>query len=310
MTTGILLLTFGSAITSDDVPEYLQSVRGGRPVSDDVVAEFRRRYDVIGRSPLIDITLQQAAALQALLDREEGPNAMRVAVGMLHSAPRVSEAVDELADAGIRSVVCVVLAPQYSPIILAGYERAVEAARAAHPDVTFRLSGAWHLSDGWIESLAKRVKSALVSLDAETPQWIPVIFTAHSLPRVVVDRDPGYIDQLRETASAVAERAGLDASRWQFAYQSAGHTPEEWLTPDVKDLLPALRDEGHDAVLIVPVQFLTDHLEILYDIDVAAGDEARSLGITMHRIEMPNTSPAFIRALSDVVRRELAPVAD
>lgn len=310
MTVGVLLLTFGSAVTSEDVPAYLRSVRGGRDVSEEVLAEFRRRYDVIGRSPLIDITLRQAAALQELLYREDGTGAMRVAVGMLHSAPRVSDAVDELVAAGVSSVICVVLAPQYSPIILAGYERAVEAARVAHPSVTFRLTGAWHVSDGWLESLAERVKSALAQLDEQTRDHIPVIFTAHSLPRPVVDRDPGYIEQLRETAAAVASRAHLDAARWQFAYQSAGHTPEEWLKPDVKDLLPALRSTGHDAVLIVPVQFLADHLEILYDIDVAAAEEASALGMTMHRIQMPNTSPPFIHALSDVVHRELAAVAD
>jgi ferrochelatase len=129
---------------------------------------------------------------------------------------------------------------------------------------------------------------------------VPVLFTAHSLPKAVVDRDPGYLDQIAETIDAVVERTGLDRGRWQFAYQSAGHSPEEWLKPDLKDLLPGLRGAGHRSVLVVPVQFLADHLEILYDIDIAAREEAEEAGLTFHRIELMNTSPAFIRALADV----------
>ena len=119
-----------------------------------------------------------------------------------------------------------------------------------------------------------------------------------------VDRDPGYITQLRETAAAIATTLGLADGRWSFAYQSAGHTPEEWLTPDVKDLFPAFRDAGITEVLVVPLQFLADHLEILYDIDIAANEEAVEAGITMHRIALPNTQPAFIAALAAVVARE------
>lgn len=301
---GVLMLTFGSAVTSADVTQYLRSVRGGREPSAEVVDEFRMRYDVIGRSPLIDITLAQATALQDLLDRENGAGAFVVRAGMQHSEPRIAVAVDELVALGARTVVGVVLAPQYSPIILAGYERAADAARKKHPELDLRIAGAWHAMPAWIDSLSERLQAALDSLPSDAA-GVPVIFTAHSLPRAVVDRDPGYIDQLRETAAAVAARTGLDSARWQFAYQSAGHTPEPWLTPDVKDLLPGLRDRGVATVLVVPVQFLADHLEILYDIDVAAVQEARSLGIEMRRIEMPNASPELIAALNAVVQREL-----
>jgi ferrochelatase len=119
-----------------------------------------------------------------------------------------------------------------------------------------------------------------------------------------VERDPGYITQLHDTATAIATRLGLDAERWSFAYQSAGHTPEEWLTPDVKDLFPGFRTTGITEILVVPLQFLADHLEILYDIDIAAGEEATAAGITMHRIALPNTQPTFIRALEAVIERE------
>lgn len=303
--TGVLLLTFGSAVTSADVPAYLSSVRGGREASPELVAEFRRRYDVIGRSPLIDITLAQAAALQELLDGQDGRGTFAVRAGMLHSDPRVPTAIDDLIGLGASRVIGIVLAPQYSPIILAGYERAANAAREAHAELDLRLAGAWHTVPEWVDSLALRLQEAL---HASGPSGtdMPVIFTAHSLPESVVDRDPAYIDQLRDTAAAVAAGAGLAPKQWQFAYQSAGHTPEPWLAPDVKDLLPALHERGVRTVLVAPVQFLADHLEILYDIDVAAVDEARSLGIEMRRIAMPNASFELISALSAVVHREMA----
>ena len=302
--TGVLLLTFGSAVTSADVPAYLSSVRGGREVPADVLAEFQRRYDVIGRSPLIDITLAQAAALQSLLDDEAGRDAFVVRAAMLHSEPRVTGVIDALVAGGVHDMIGVVLAPQYSALILAGYERAVTPARAAHPDIDLRIAGAWHTLPEWIDSLSVRLAAELDRLPDRRD--VPVIFTAHSLPKAVVERDPAYIDQLRATAAAVAERVGLARNEWLFAYQSAGHTPEPWLTPDVKDLLPGLHDTGARGVLIAPVQFLADHLEILYDIDVAAGDEARELGMELHRVPMPNTSPELIRALAAVVHRELA----
>ena len=301
---GVVLATFGSAVTADDVPAYLASVRGGREVPADLIDEFRRRYDLIVRSPLIDITEAQGRALQTLLDTADRASGARVVVGMLHSAPSLPDALDLLDADGIRRTVVIVLAPQYSPIILAGYERTVATWSGAHPDVDIHIAGAWHLLPAWIDALSERVTEAMGRLDPEVRDRIPIVFTAHSLPRSVVDRDPGYIDQLRATAAAVAARLHLDTGRWQFAYQSAGHTPEEWLTPDVKDLFPAFRDRGITEVLVVPLQFLADHLEILYDIDIAAGEEAAAAGVTMHRIELPNTQPAFIRALAAVVERE------
>ena len=301
---GVVLATFGSAVTAEDVPAYLTSVRGGREVPEDLIEEFRRRYDLIGRSPLIDITEAQCAALQSFLDTDRPAHPTRVVAGMLHSEPSLTGALDALAADGTPRIIVIALAPQYSPIILAGYERTVAAWRAEHPKVDVQIAGAWHLMPEWIDTLAERVQEALARLEPQVRNRVPIIFTAHSLPRPVVDRDPGYIIQLHETAAAVASRLGLGDDRWSFAYQSAGHTPEEWLTPDVKDLFPGFRSEGITEILVVPLQFLADHLEILYDIDIAAGEEATEAGITMHRIELPNTQPAFIRALAAVVERE------
>jgi protoporphyrin/coproporphyrin ferrochelatase len=301
--TGVLLMTFGSAQTAEEVPGYLRSVRGGGDPDPAVVAEFQRRYEIVGWSPLVRITLEQGDALQRELDRAHGPGRFAVAVGMLHSDPRIDEALRSLARAGAARLIGIVLSPQYSPIIMGGYDRALAAAaRRELPGVEVRVAGPWHTAPSFVDELAGRVGQALERF-AE-PDRVPIIFTAHSLPRPVVDRDRGYIDQLVETIDLVAGRAGLVPERWRFAYQSAGHTPEEWLKPDLKDLLPGLRDAGHEDVLVVPVQFLADHLEILYDIDVAAREEAEEAGLRFHRIDLPNTSPVFIRALAEVVERE------
>ena len=304
---GVLLMTFGSPATLNDLPVYLASVRGGHPASEEVVQEFRRRYALIGGSPLLARTRAQAAAMQERLNATAVPGQrFVVAAGMRHAPPFIADALQELVTAGARRVVAVIMSPQYSPIIMGGYHRAVDAARARLPkDVDITVAGAWHRHPLFLDALWLRVAEALAALPAEVRETVPIILTAHSLPQSVVDREPQYLDQIRETVHAVVERAGLAPDRWQFAYQSAGHTPEEWLKPDFKDLLPDLAAAGHRHVLFVPTQFLADHLEILYDIDVAAKQEAEANGIAFHRIESLNCSPLFIDALADIARAEL-----
>jgi ferrochelatase len=255
----------------------------------------------------VDITRAQGTDLQRALDQAHGSGRFRVEVGMLHSEPRAGDALKSLVEAGCDHVLGVVLAPQFSPIILSGYRRLLdEAAVDQSGRVGLRLAGAWWDLPGFIDSLADRVGSALDDFGPAERERVPVIFTAHSVPLPVVERDPDYIRQLTATAEAIASRLGLSSDRWQFAYQSAGHTPEDWLKPDLLDVLPKLRDQDHRDVLIAPLQFCADHLEVLYDLDVAARQQAEQAGIRYHRIEMPNTSPSFIRALRDVVDRELA----
>ncbi len=308
-TVGVLLMTFGSAVTSADVPAYLSSVRGGREPSAELVIEFARRFDVIGRSPLLDITAAQAAALERLLNTRSGEHSFAVAAGMLHSEPRIAVSLRRLVDGGADRVIAIVLAPQYSPLILTGYERALQAAVAeVAPTIPVRSAGAWHTVTPWIDSLAGRIDEALRGFEPEARDRVAIVFTAHSLPRPVVVRDPGYMLQIDETIAAVAGRLGLGRERWTFAFQSAGHTSEEWLKPDLTEVLPGLRDAGATAVLVVPVQFVSDHLEILYDIDVAAAEQAHDAGLRFHRIAMPNTDPSFIDSLAAVVDREISAV--
>lgn len=305
---GVLLMTYGSPSSLDDVPRYLTAVRNGRAPDPELVAEFTRRYRVIGGSPLVEITAAQADALEARL----GGQAV-VRAGMRFSDPSIEQALSDLAGEGIDRVVAIILSPQYSPLIMGGYHRAVGAAQSALGDraPVVEIAGAWYREPAFVAALAERIQEALDRIPAAERPTVPVLLTAHSLPRRVADEEPDYLAQLTETAEAVAARAGLDRERWQFCWQSAGHEPGEWMKPDFADLMPALRNAGHRSVLVAPVQFLADHLEILYDVDVGARDQAEEAGLRYSRIRSLNTSPRFIDALASVARAGLAqaPVA-
>ena len=300
---GVLLMTYGSpADDLHDLPAYLAAVRGGREPSDDLIAEFGRRYELIGGSPLIPITRAQAAAVEARL-RTEGVDASAT-VGMRFSAPSIVDGLAELIALGCTEVSAIVMSPQYSEMLMSGYRRAIEeAVEAMGPAApTVRLAPAWYREPAFVASVGERIRDALATMSATTP----VLLTAHSLPRRVAEAEPAYLEQLRETAEQVASAAGITSDRWHFCWQSAGHEPGEWMTPDFSDLLPRLRDAGHTAVLVAPIQFLADHLEILYDVDIGARQQAEAAGMRFARIESLNVSPTFISALAAIARRTLA----
>jgi protoporphyrin/coproporphyrin ferrochelatase len=301
---GALLMTYGSpdSLELPDVRRYLARVRGGREPDDALATEFTRRYQVIGGSPLIEITRAQAGALEARLG-------WPVAVGMRFSDPGVEAGLTELRDRGVDSVAAIILSPQYSPMLMSGYGRAIDEAWAAigtdAPEV--RVAGAWHLEPDFVAAVGRRIREGLAALAGTTgdPSSIAVLLTAHSLPRRVADQEPGYLDQLRASADAIAAAADLGEDDWQFCWQSAGHEPGEWMKPDFADLMPRLAAAGKRAVLVAPVQFLTDHLEILYDIDVGAREQAERSGLEFARIESLNLEPGFIDALASVARSTL-----
>jgi ferrochelatase len=299
MKTGVVLMTYGSPRDLDDVGAYMTRVRGGRQPDADLLQEFRRRYEVIGLSPLIAITQSQASELEKALGAE-----FAVAAGMRFSEPPIDDAVAQLTTRGAQRILGVILSPQYSPTLMGGYGRALDAAAAGLPT---RTVGAWHLNPAFVDVLASRIRGSLAQLDDAQRSRVPVLLTAHSLPKRVVDSEPDYVEQLKATAHAVALAADLPAEQWRCVYQSAGHTPEEWLKPDLLDILPDLARDGHTAVIVAPVQFLADHLETLFDIDVAGREQAAEAGITTFvRVDAPNADPDFIDALRDVVLGELA----
>lgn len=293
---GVLLMTYGSpADDLHDLAGYLAAVRGGRAAPDELVTEFRRRYEVIGGSPLIPITRSQAQALERLLS-VRGVDA-RATVGMRFSEPSIAIGMRELADAGCDEVAGIVMSPQYSAMLMSGYQRALDAAATSLGERAprIRLAPAWYGNPRFVAAVAQRIREGL----RQVPDGAPVLLTAHSLPRRVADAEPGYLAQLRETAELVAAAAGL-GERWHFCWQSAGHEPGEWMKPDFADLVPELRDAGHTALLVAPIQFLADHLEILYDVDIGAREQAETAGMRFARIESLNVMPEFIEALADV----------
>jgi ferrochelatase len=278
----VVLMAYGSPSSPEDVRPYLEDIRG-RPVSDQAVAELAERYRRIGgRSPLDEVTEAQRAALA----RELG---LPVFVGMKHWRPRIGEAVDAALAGGASRVIGVVLAPHYSRLSVGQYRERLEEALAGRAELVVVES--WHDEPAFVQVLAERVRG--------TDAW--VVFTAHSLPeRTLTDGDP-YREQLLETSRLVAERAELE--RWSFAFQSASATGEPWLGPDVLEELERLANAGVRKVLLGPVGFVSDHLEILWDLDVEARERADELGLELARIESLNDDPRFIRALAGIVRR-------
>jgi len=302
---GVLLMTYGSptSLEREDIRAYLTSVRGGRAPEDSLVDEFTRRYRVIGGSPLIQITQRQAEALGRRLDWPS-------AAGMRFSQPSIETSLRALARAGANPVAAIVLSPQYSPMLMGGYARAIEAARTAigsqAPDV--RLAGAWHTEPGFVAALAARIGEGLEGFDDSERDSVPVLLTAHSLPLRVAEQEPDYLDELEATATAVAAAAGLSRERWRFCWQSAGHEPGEWMKPDFADLMPLLAAEGYRSVLVAPVQFLADHLEILYDVEIGAREQAELAGLAFARIRSLNDDQTLIDALASVARTTLASI--
>jgi ferrochelatase len=295
-------MTYGSpaSLERGDIRTYLARVRGGREPDPELVDEFTRRYQVIGGSPLIEITRAQAAALGESLG-------WPVEVGMRFSEPSITCGIRALAGRGVERVAAIILSPQFSPLLMGGYAKAIDTARdemgGLAPQV--EVAGAWHDEPAFVAALADRVCAGLGALADEERDAVAVLMTAHSLPRRVAEQEPIYLEQLRDTAQAVAARAGIAADRWQFCWQSAGHEPGEWMKPDFADLMPTLAAAGRRSVLVAPVQFLADHLEILYDVDVGAREQARLHGLTFRRIASLNADRGLIDALSGVARRTI-----
>jgi len=273
------------------MPEYLKVVRGGRPPSPELIEEMTHNYTAIGgRSPLTDITLAQADALSKRL----GPD-VPVAVGMRNWHPYISAAMSELAARGVDRIIGLPLAPQFSTLSVQKY---MDAATAALPaGVAFEPVRTFHSHPLLLQAFAERVREADPRAD-ET-----IVFTAHSLPKRVIDAGDVYATEVAETARGVAGLAGI--AKYDVAYQSAGRTPEPWIGPDLSEYIAGRTAQGSRAFLVVPVGFVCDHTEILFDIDIQAARAARDAGAALRRIESLNTSRTFISALEAIVRTML-----
>jgi ferrochelatase len=265
------------------------------------VEQLRRRYEIVGgRTPLLEITNGVRDALERELNASPFGARSRVYVGMKHWHPFIGDIVPGIVKDGVSELVAVALAPHYSRMSIGGYQTAVETAIGAlGRPVPVRFVRNWHLNAGFIELIAQRVLESLMQWPEPTRAQVTTLFSAHSLPERIREWGDPYEQQLLESCHAVAKRAGID--NWRFAFQSAGETDEKWLGPDICDVLEKSHSDGTRHVLSVPIGFVSDHLEILYDIDYEAKSRADALGMTLRRTRMPNVDPAFIKVLASVV---------
>jgi len=297
---GVLVMSYGTPASLDEIESYYTHIRRGNPPTPEMLADLTGRYEAIvgGVFPLRENTDAQVAGLQAALERIE-PGRYICYQGLKHAQPYIEDGVARMAADGIREAVGIVLAPHYSTMSVGSYiKRARESAE--QQGIRMRFVEEYHLHPKLISALTDRIRAGLAKFGDETPVGdIKVLFSAHSLPERILEMGDPYPQQLLATSAAIAEAAGV--TNWQFTWQSAGRTREPWLGPDILDTLQEVRTAGAERVLIAPIGFVSDHLEVLYDIDIEAKDVAAKLGMQLERIEMLNTDPLYMETLAESV---------
>lgn len=301
-TTGVLLMAYGAAQSLEEIGPYLLDIRGGRPVSQELIDEVQERYRAMGgKSPLLSITKDQALALQKKL-----PQA-KVFIGMRHWHPYIKDTVAQMAQEGFKKITALCLTPYYSKLSVEAYRSKLnEAINNLKPRPQIRLIERWHTQPLLIEAFAEKLRAALMKFPSKNKSEVAVIFSAHSLPQKILEWKDPYPGELLETARLVAQHAGVPPGRWYFAYQSQGRTPEPWLGPDVREMLEQLAQRGVKNIIVDPIGFISDHMETLYDDDILYKKIAESLGIKFVRAESLNTSPTFIGALAAAIKQKPA----
>lgn len=295
MTSAVLLMAYGSPESADDVQPYFTHIRGGRAPSAEAVERLKRRYEIVGgRTPLLEITMRVRQALEAEIRQP-------VYIGMKHWHPFIGDTVQRMSADGVSEVTAIALAPHYSRMSIGGYRKSLDEAMATlERPIAVRFIESWHLHPSFVELIARRAREALEMWTASPRAQVLTLFSAHSLPeRIRTWHDP-YERQLLESCHAVAARAGID--HWRFVWQSAGDTGEPWLGPDIVEAISQAHRDGVRDILSIPIGFVSDHLEIFYDLDYEAQRAADSLGITFRRTRMPNADPAFVQTLASLVR--------
>jgi ferrochelatase len=301
---GVLVMAYGGPESLEEIPGYLADIRAGRTTPSEVVDEITANYRAIGgRSPLLDISRRQAGALA-----EELGSAYRCYLGMRHWSPWIEDIVGEMVEDGVTHAVSVVLAPHFSALSVARYQqRVADGLELYRGRIEFDHVPSYHDAPGLIDAFSRRVEEGLSRWPEDERDSVHVVFSAHSLPeRVLADGDP-YDAQCRETARLVAERAGIPGERWSWSYQSAGRSPEPWAGPDLGAHIEELAARGVQDVVVVPVGFVSDHVELLYDVDVRARRFADANGVRLERPPALNDDPLFIRALAELVRTRAVP---
>lgn len=301
---GVLLMAYGAASSLDEIEPYLADIRAGRPPSPELIEEVKHRYQLMGgKSPLLEITRQQALALEKRLNG--GTWRFKVYIGMRHWHPYIKETVALMARDGIRRMVALCLTPYYSKMSVGAYYQKLEEAVAAS-GMAFEIVRveSWNDHPLLVEAIAQKISKALDRFPDDLRPQIPLLFSAHSLPeRILAENDP-YPAELHETVELVMKKMGPNPYR--FAYQSQGRTPEPWLGPDAAAVIDALYDQGHRHLVMAPIGFISDHMETLYDVDVMYRQRCESKGMRLERAESLNAAPTFIEAVASVVFAHLA----
>ena len=306
---GLLLMAYGSPGDLSQMEDYLLDVRDGRPAPPELVEEIKDRYRQIGgTSPLLARTTEQARALEQELNQRhaQAGHRFQAFVGMRHWDPRIGEAVARMASTGIQRAVALVMAPHNSRLSIGKYYQALDAALTSHP-IEFTRIKSWHKHPGLLDAIAERMETGFAQFEDSLPY---VIFSAHSLPTKILEGDDPYDAQLNETAQLLAQRFDLPGDRWQFCYQSAGASAIPWLGPQIEDVVAQLAQSGERDLLVVPIGFVCDHVEVLYDIDIEARQIAEQHGARLERTPSLNTAPTFIGALADLIEKQLLPAQD
>lgn len=299
----LLIMAYGGPDTMEDVRPYLLDVRRHRPTPEEIFREVEERYELIGgRSPILELTRAQGAGIEQALNAQapEGET-WKVWDGMRHWHPYIAETVAEMKRAGVGKTVTLVMAPHYSSMSIGAYNKAVD--EAAHGIQTVAIDS-WNLLPGYLDALEERINDALRKFPRDVREQVPIIFTAHSLPERIREHGDPYEQELRATFEAMKERFPTHPGEW--AYQSAAMTKDPWLGPDASENIERLHREGVKHVLICPVGFVCEHVEILFDIDVEFAGQAKELGMQLERIQMVNDHPKMMAGLAGLVRQKAA----
>jgi ferrochelatase len=299
---GVLIMAYGGPGSLDEIPGYLADIRSGRPTPKGVLEEIRNNYRQIGgKSPLLEFTRRQVAAIRALSDQ----NKFKFYLGMRHWSPWIEDAVCDMLEDGITQAISIVMAPHYSKLSIARYHAKIAAGLEMYRGhIEFAHVESYHDAPGLIQALANRIEQGLSCWPSKKQQEVHIVFSAHSLPVRIIKMGDPYADQLHETSRLVAEKAGLRATQWSWSYQSAGRSSEAWLGPQLPEHLRVLAERGIHDVISLPIGFVSDHIEILYDIDIQAQQVARELGIHLERPPMLNDDPLFCETLTNIIRNK------
>jgi len=294
----VLMLAYGTASSVERMRCYLSDIRGGRPMSDEFVNEFKHRYELIGGSPLTGLTYDQAKKTGEELQSRglDWP----VYLGMRHWSPWIKDAIGQMYLHSVEEAVGIVMAPHYSKMSIGKYWGKIEEAQEMHgSNIKFTFVNSWYQQPKFLEALEEHIRAGLEKFSPDVRDKVKIVFSAHSLPERLIKMGDPYDEQLKDNAKIVAERLG-DVD-WMFSYQSAAETGEPWLGPQIEDVVVDLANQGYKHMLVAPIGFVCDHVEILFDIDIEATQIANEHGIQLERIESMNSTPLFIGAVADAI---------